>query len=314
MKTAAQLITQCRAIARNVQNQDGSYSFPDSEILQYLNDAQDTMQNRLSAAKNISKIFVGDVVISLVANQAEYLVPDRVLMNKQIENVEFSASGLITDYVPLSKVGFINRDTYASNYPSSYYRRGNFIVINPPPAATLGSIRVLYERTLDDIAAVTDVVNGTPSGSTFVLTTGYTFVSGDYVNLVDSLGNVLLRNGLVSSYNGGTKTVTLSAAVSTYLTTYGAARLVAVGTLSFLAGASVIYGIYSTHISQLPDSCETYLIHSAAADIFGKDNAQTDFIRERGKADAAMDEILAAFKAQTSEIQTIPQFNSGDWW
>ena len=305
MRNVASLITDVRTISRNVANQDGTYSITDSEILIYLNDAQVKCQNKLSSSKNIAKIFVTEQILSVVGAQADYTLTDRVLLNKQIENVEFSATGATSDYVRLEKVHFIQRDTYQTTYPSGYYKRGNQIVLQPTPSTSQGSIRVMYERQLDDLAASIDVVNGTPSGTSIVLTTGYTLNAGNYINVVDALGNVMLRNALVSSYNAGTKTITLAANVSTYL--------VGSYALSNLASGIVVLGIYSTNISQLPDSCERYLIHSAAADVFGKDSSN-DFARQRDKADEILKEIVETFKAQTSEVQFIPQINRYEWF
>lgn len=306
MKTVAELITAVRLISRNVANQDGSYSITDSEIIQYLNDRQDAMQNKLSATKNIAKIFVTQQIISIVANQAEYTIPDRVLLNKQIENVEFSATGSTSDFVRLEKVNFFQRDTYPTTYPSGYFKRGNQIVLQPTPSTAQGSIRVMYEREIDDLAAKIDTVNGTPATTDIVLTTGYTLSAGQYINIIDGLGNVLLKNGLVSSYNAGTKTITLSANVSTYLQgSY---------TLANLASQTVVLGIYSTHISQLPDACETYLIHGAAADCFQKDASNTDYPRQRDKADEILNEIVRAYQAQTSEVQFTPQLQRYEWF
>lgn len=306
MRDAATLIAAARLVSRNVANGDGSYSIPDNEVLQYLNDAQDTAQNKLSTTKNAAKIFMAESIISLVANQSDYTIPDRVLINKQVQNVEFSATGALSDYCRLEKVNYFNRDTNATTYPSGYYRRGNQIVLQPTPSNTQGSIRVMYERTLDDLNVVADTVNGTPSGSSIIVTTGNAlFVVNAYINIVDILGNVYLRNGLISGYNGGTKTITLSAAVSTYL--------LGSYTLANLASQSIVIGQYNTNISQLPDACETYLIHSAAADIFGKDSSD-DYTRQKGKADDILTEIINLYRTQTAEVEFVPQMNRYEWW
>jgi len=304
MRTVSLLITAARQIARNVANQDGTYSIPDSEIIQYLNDAQDTMQNKLCSAKNIAKIFVTQTIIPLVANQAEYSIPDRVLLNKQIENVEFSSTGQTSDFVRLEKVNFFQRDTYPTTYPSGYYKVGNQISLQPTPSTAVGSIRVMYERAVDDLVAAFDTVSGTPSGSTINVVSSTAYTIGSYISIVNSTtGVVLARNILISNWTTGV--ITTSAAVSTYL--------VGTAQLSDLASQTVVLGYFTTCISQLPDACETYLVNSAAADIFGKDSSN-DYTRQRNKADEILDEIIAAYKAQTSEVQFTPQLQRYEFW
>lgn len=306
MRTTTSLITTARQIARNVANQDGSYSIPDSEVIQYLNDAQDTMQNKLCSTKNIAKIFVTSTTISIVANQAEYTIPDRVLLNKQIENVEFSATGNTSDFVRLEKVNFFQRDTYPTTYPSGYYKMGNQIVLQPTPSTAVGSIRVMYERAVDELATTPDSVSGTPTASTIItgLSASANFATGQYINICNSsTGVVLLRNGLISTL--GAFALVLTNTVSSYL--------VGSAVLADLASQPITIGLYSTCVSQLPDDCERYLVNSAAADLFGKDSSN-DFTRQRNKADAMLSEIIDAFKAQTSEIQFTPQLQRYEFW
>lgn len=306
MRLVSDLITQVRSIARNIANPDGTYSLTDLEVVQYLNDAQDSMQSKMSATKNISKIFVTESIISIVAGQAAYTIPDRVLLNKQIENVEFSATGSATDYCRLEKVSFMNRDTYPTTYPSGYFKRGNQIVLQPTPASATGSIRVLYEREVDDLAPITDTVSGTPVLAAIVGATGSSaFVAGKYINIIGPDGSTRLKNGLILNYVGGTKTITLAANVSTYLQGSYA--------LADLDTCFITVGFCTTTLSQLPDACERYLIHAAAADVFGKDNA-ADHARQYNKAEQIKDEIIRAFSAQTAEVEYVPQINRYEFW
>lgn len=305
MRTATELIAQVRLVSRNTANPDGSYGITAAEVLQYLNDAQDRLQNLLSATKNIAKIFVTQELISLTANQEAYSISDRVLMNKQIEFVEFSVTGLVTDYVRLEKLHFLNRDTAGGTYPRGYFKRGNQILIQPTPSATQGVVRVSYERELDDLAESTDIVSGTPATTDIVVTTGSaTFSTATYICIEALDGTVLLRNGVVDSYDAPTKTITLAADVDTYL--------VGDAVLADLDGGYVQLGKYVTRISKLPDSCERYLIHYAAAELLRKDSS-ADYDRAAGLVSEIEDDIISVMRAQTGEIQYIPQTYQGEW-
>jgi hypothetical protein len=314
MKTATQLLTQIRLISRNVANQDGTYSITDDEVLQYVNDAQDRLQNLLSATKNIAKIFCTDQIISVVANQEAYTISDRVLLNKQIEYVEFSATGLVGDYIRLEKLNLFNRDTNTTTYPHGYFKRGNQLLLQPTPSTAQGSLRISYERELDDLDVTRGRVNGAPVAKVIDLThtTGAPtladealFINGNYICISDSAGNVMLRNGLIDSYAAGTDALTLVADVLTYC--------VGSYVLANLADGFMTLGRYTTNISKLPDACERYLVHYAVAEIFKKDSSQ-DYDRQAGLVATMEEDILDAMSAQTGEIQFTPQLQRYEWW
>jgi hypothetical protein len=314
MRRSDLLITAVRNLSRNAANPDGTFSITDDEILQYLNDGQDRLQNLLSAEKNIAKIFCTESVLSAVAGQEAYTIPDRVLMNKQIEFVEYSATGAVADYVRVEKLNFFNRDTNQSTYPWGYIKRGGQLLIQPTFTTAQGSIRVTYERELDDLDAVRGRVNGTPAGLVIDLThsTGAPtaanealFVNGTYVCVSSVSGSVLLYNGLISSYDAPTDAITLAANVSTYLVT-GVA-------LADLADGYLTVGKYTTTFSKLPDNCERYLIHYAAAELFHRDSSN-DYNKELGLLGEIEKDIIKSLSAQTSEVQFVPQMNRFEWW
>lgn len=314
MRRADELITAARIISRNAANADGTYSISDDEILQYLNDGQDRLQNLLSATKNVAKIFVTDLSIPLVAGQEAYTVADRVLLNKQIELVEFSYSGLQSDYTPLEKLNFIDRDTTTTNFVQGYIKRGNQLLLQPTPAVSQGVLRVSFERELDDLDTVRARVNGTPSGTDIDLThsTGAPsaaneakFVAGRYICITSATGVVLLRNGVIASYNATTDVLTLAANVSTYL--------VGAATLASLADGYLSVGQYTTVQSLLPDNCERYLVHYAAAELFRKDSSN-DYKNEISLLGEIENDIIKALSSQTSEIQYIPSVNRYEYF
>lgn len=316
MRRVDQLITQARLVSRNTANSDGTFGIPDNEILQYLNDAQDKLQNLISAKKNISKIFNTQQIIPVVGNQEAYSIPDRVLMNKQIDMVEFSADSTIGNYVRLEKLNFFNRDTNTTTYPWGYFKRGGQIFLQPTPATTAGSIRVTYERDLDDLdiprasisvitggtsTQFTTITLGTPADSYESTTPG--FSNAQYISIVDAFGVRKCFNILVGSYDTGTNILTPSPSPFIYSSADSALATTDI----------VVFGKYTTTFSQLPDSCERYLIHSAAADLFAKDSS-ADYTKQADLVASIEDDILRALAAQTSEVQYVPQQDRYEWW
>lgn len=316
MRRVDQLITQARVIARNAANADGTYSISDNEILQYLNDAQDRIQNLISSTKNIAKIFSTQQIISVVANQEAYSIPDRLLLNKQIDNIEYSYTGNLSDYVRLEKLNMFNRDTNVSNYPWGYFKRGGQIFLQPTPSTSQGTLRVTYERDLDDLdiprGVVSSITNGTSAQfDSFVLdatadsyeTTTPGWSNIQYCCLVSSLGVRKAYNILVGSYVAGTNTLTPSPSPFVYTANDSQ---IAVGDVA-------VFGKYTTTFSQLPDSCERYLIHYAAAELFRRDSSN-DFSAASDRVAEIEQDILKALVSQTAEIQFVPMLDRYEWF
>lgn len=219
MKRADFLILDARKISKNLVNEDNTVSIGDDEVLRYLNDAKDRLQSLISSTKLNARPFTAQKLIAAVANQDGYTIPDRVFYNKEVQQIEFSASGSVSDYILLRKVEMFNRETNPASYPSGYYRRGNQFFPVPVTSVSAGVFRVLYERQLDDV----DKRRGTVSVVTGLTTTGFTSITIgsdadetstpnlatiDYVCLNDLDGVVKLYNIPVASYDTGTNVLT----------------------------------------------------------------------------------------------------------
>ena len=310
------LLSQARLVSRNVANPDGTYSISSEELLQYLNDAQDRMQNLICAKKNIAKIFVTQQIISLVGSQESYTIPDRLLLNKQIENIEFSADGTLGNYVRMEKLNMMNRDTNTTTYPWGYYKQGGQIFLQPTPNSSTGTIRVTYERDLDDLdiprGVISSISGGTSSQFTSLVldstadayeSTSPGWNTQQYCSFVSSTGARKCYNVLIGSYVAGTNTLTPSP--SPFLYTANDSQL-AVGDVA-------VFNKYTTTFSQLPDACEKYLIHSVATDLMNIDSSN-DYSKFRDKRDEMEEDILKALASQTGEVQYVPQQDRFEWW
>lgn len=317
MRRSDVLITQARLVSRNAANADGTKSHSDDEILQYLNDAQDRMQNRISAQKNIAKIFATQQIISLVANQEAYSIGDRVLMNKQIESVEFSASGLVTDYIRLEKLNMFNRDTNPTTYPWGYFKRGGQIFLQPTPSTATGTLRVTYERDLDDLdiprGAISSIGSGTATEFATVTLTAAAdayeattpgWSTQQYCCFVGATGGRKCFNVLIASYDTGTNLLTPSPTPFIYDTSFDS---------QLAAGDIAVFNKYTTTFSQLPDTCERYLIHYAGMCLFHIDSSE-DFRKQQDFVAEMEEDILVQLKSQTSEVQFIPQGDRYEWF
>lgn len=316
MRRVDALITAARTISRNSANADGTKSISDDEILQYINDGQDRLQNLISSTKNISKIFCTQQLISVVLNQEAYSIPDRVLLNKQIESVEFSATGSLTDYVRLEKLNLFNRDTNASSYPWGYIKRGGQIFLQPTPSVTSGTLRITYERDLDDLDIPRGVISSITTGTStsfaaLVLdttadayeTTAPGWSTQQYCSVVDPYGVRKAYNIPISSYNIGSNTITPTGSLFTYTA----------NDVQIAVGDVAVFNKYSTTYSQLPDSAERYLIHYAAMELFHRDSSE-DYENEKEILQQIEKDLLVALASQTSEIQYVPMSDRYEYW
>ena len=315
MRRTDVLIYQARRISRNLPNADATLSISDDECLIYLNDAQDRLQHLISSQKNIAKIFSTQQIIALVADQESYSIPDRLLLNKEINMVEYSVDSTLANYVILEKVEMFRRDTNASTYPWSYFKRGGQIFLQPLPSLAQGSIRVTYERELDDLdiprGVVSVITNGTATQfDTITLsaaadayeTTTPGWSTQQYCSIVSNLGARKCFNVLISGYVTGTNVLTPSPSPFIYTA----------NDTALTVGDVAVFNKYTTTFSQLPDTCEKYLIHYLAMELLNRDSSN-DYGKAQERVAEMEEEILDSLSSQTSEIQYVPTLNS-DWW
>lgn len=317
MRRTDVLIYDARRISRNLPNADGTVSISDDECLLYLNDAQDRLQHLISAKKNIAKIFSTQSIIDVVSGQESYSVPDRLLLNKEINMIEYSVDGTLANYVILEKVELFNRDTNSSMYPWSYFKRGGQIFLQPLPAVSQGTIRITYERELDDLdiprGVISTITNGTssqfdsltlaasPADSYESTTPGWS--TQQYCSVVSSTGGRKCYNILISNYNSGTNVITPSPSPFLYSD----------NDTQITVGDVAVFNKYTTTFSQLPDTCERYLVHYLAMELLNRDSAN-DYSKQADRVAEMEDDILESLSSQTSEIQFVPQLNRWDYW
>lgn len=266
MKYVGDIVTySVRPDSRN-ESYNSTTGISQDDVLRYTNYGQERLQSLILATSPGS--FQSEVIIPLVANQESYAIPDRLYAGERIVNVEYSPTGQVRDYYTIRERGISYRNTSAASFPSFFIRRSGYLLLNPIPSGANGSIRVTYERQLDTLAfrlATAGVVAGAVLNfSSEVTSFTYNLSNAQYVCVSDAYGNVMLYNGVVSSYIAGTS-VTFAANVSTYLVTGY--------TTGNLAGGYLTTGKFTTTHSKLTDPCERYLEMYPVAKMFGRDDA-----------------------------------------
>ncbi len=313
MRKVSELIAQARNLTQNL-DYSATSGITDEVFLEFINDAQDRAQVLISNANSPAKPFVREDLISMVSGQEAYSLPRRLSYGKEVENVEYSFDGSLSNFSNLEKRNFINRNTTSSNYPAWYYRRSQQIFLNPIPSVSQGVMRVLYECSCDDL----DIRRGTiasVSGLTSTTFTSFTVSSdadessspvnltnSDYVCIVDKNGVVKAYNIPFGTYNTGTNVWTPSPGF-TFLFSGE----------SIAASDFITFGKWKTTHSTLPDDLEAYLIQYMVMRVFHIDSS-VKYPEQARVVEEIEKQFVDQARSQTGELQRIPQLDPGEWW
>lgn len=316
-----QAVTDLIRSIRRITNQE-SYSttkgMVDEEIIDYLNDAQDRIQSLINVSKSVSRPFAQQVILPIVSGQEEYTVDARLYFNKEVQQVEYTNDTTVTSssqWVVLEKRHYINRDTYPTSEPVAYYaKNGKICLIGVPNSAT-GNLRVIYERTAEDLDKPRGVI--TVVGGSFP---GYTSITLDstadetsspnlttpvkYICVVSSVdGTAKARNVPVASYNPGTNVITISGGYS------------ALTGETISIGDTITFGKYSTTHTTVPDDIDVYLKNYAILAIYNRDGVKGGISGPQAARVSQLERSLPdVYKSQTPEIAYIPQANMDEWF
>lgn len=297
MRSVDTLIALVRQRTKN-PNYSATEGIVQEQFVELLNQAQDHLQ--ASIANVYSAEFITSEEINIVGNQESYTPTKRVLAKAKRITVEYSDNGDARNYDLLDPRVQRDRNT-DYGVPTGYVWRNGQVLLGPIPSSTQGKIRLTYYEELDDLDIQRGTVNGTPSGTTIV-TSGMDITSTPinatnvrYICISDKDGNVMLRNGLVSSW--GSPNFTMAANVSTYL--------VGAYTLANLASGIITFGRYTTNFSKLADHCERYLMVYTQKRIMTIDESSTSMEEDLELKNIETD-ILNSYSDESMDVKYIP--------
>jgi hypothetical protein len=294
MRTVEQLISASRRSTGNVDFSDTA-GVGDEEFLQALNDAQEEIHALINL--NFPGVLMKSITQSVTANVDTYTIPADCYMGTRLDFVEYSSSGLSTDFYPLRKGAIKERINGQSGNPAFYIRRGSDYIMQPVPQNG-GLVRLTYQRAipvLDKKRAT--VASATLSGSaitSLVLDTATELddaglIEQNFITIVDKNGVVKMRYIPVTAIDGSTGVVTVTAGF-----TFEAGE-------SISSGDYVVRGKYSSTHSQLPDICEKYLLEYCNMRIFVRDSST-----DQAEVAALMAKIEATLKQAFAEPDSDP--------
>jgi hypothetical protein len=264
----------------------------DNEILRYFRSAQSYIQSQILRQVGATDFFNSTTTLSLVGGQKSYTLPGDVYYNSKIKRVRYSESGLARDYydlIPLSSERFTEDQDITS--PEGYTAGNGVILLNGVPTSSSGNLRTTYVRSLDSLdkrrGKVQSVADDGTNYTNIILEDDSTLDGtrivdyvGDFACFSSIRGVVGYYNGIVSAYDSGTRTLTLTDSPMS-------AGVIAVGSYLTL-------GEYTTTHSILPRECEHFLIEFVDWKLKKGDSSQ-DAVEANQEMVMLMDDIIAQF-------------------
>lgn len=306
MRLVNKLISQIRKQTEN----DNSNAIEDSEILQYLNDAQERIHAVVTAKH--PRVFTAEKVYDIVAGQGAYDLPVNSFLDNKVLNVEYSYTGNTDDYYPLEPITLKERTNY-QGYPVNYIRKSGQIILDPIPDQG-GKIRVNYVKRIPhldlrrgqvDIATLDSSTSSitalTLDTSASVVIDSNAFEDVEHVCVVDRYGNFKMRNIPVTSVDSSTGAVSVEAGF-----TYDSGETIA-------NGDYIVIGEDTSTHSQLPRNCERYLIAYGSWKLLKRDSS-VDYAEQQQELLGMEDDIINSFSDVDEDFTRIPVYSSFDYW
>jgi hypothetical protein len=279
MRRADLLITASRRATEN-QEFTATAGIQDDEFLQYLNDGQEEIHSVLQGT--FPSILVDFKEVQAVQGQESYSAPRDLYLGTRIDQLEYSCSGISTDYYLLKKGSLKERLNVQAGNPAFYIRAGSNVLLQPKPQQA-GKIRFSYQKAIPRL----DVRRGTVS-AVVLGTSSITSLTLDPSVLLDA--PALLEEGHISivDKNGVVKM-----------------RSIPVTAIDTSTGDFACRGDFSSTNSQLPDVCEKYLLEYCNLRILMRDS-QTDSAEVATLLAKVSETLRLAFAEPSSDPDRVP--------
>lgn len=247
----------------DTRNATATSGMSTEELIFYINDAQRDLQDGILIENPDVTLFDSRYSIAPVVGQQAYTLDATVSWNHSVRKLQYSYSGNARDYYELDKLFSLDQvSEVQGSRPCGYYLEGSSVYITPVPSSSGGAFRLVAPRRLDSLDIRRGQVASTANDGTNYTTitiesnsvlndsetlNSLALGSAEYVCVVDKDGASKYRNVGISSWNSGTRVLTLDSGVA-----------LSGGTIS--AGDYVVIGTYTTTHSGLPIEAEPELL------------------------------------------------------
>lgn len=222
--------------AKQNTNTVDAEAISDELCIRLLNRSQDFIYSYIFNKNPKTKIFREEHFFTTNISQDEYDLPPDVYAVNSISNVQqVNGEGTTKNFMPVRQISEKDR-----GIKLGYFVTRTKFIISPIPFSNINYL-VSYTRKLPELGISYGTIAST-TPTTIVLSVGYEDMTdvADFFSVVDSLGNIILRDLPVSQV-GGTLTVPSSTGA--------------------VAGMIVVPGSRATTHCQLPDELESSLIY-----------------------------------------------------
>ena len=304
MRYVKYIIDQVRKQTENDEFTDFT-GIQDSEFIQYINDAQHSLQAMI--VQQHPRVFIKEKVINAVNDQEKYALPDDCYLGNKVHNVEYSPTGLEDDYYVLEEDTIKRRTPGVSGSPVKYIRMAGELLLTPQPQSSSATIRLNYVQRIREIdlrRALVSAPATSSSSTTWTIsldngslsTDTESLQEHDYVCVVDKEGKTIAANIPVNQISATTLTLDpVSESVSV------------------LAGHYIVGGKDASTHGDFDRSVERYIISYCAFKILKRDSS-VDATEAQMELQNIATEIIKSYANITDDIQLITQLNSWDDW
>jgi hypothetical protein len=299
MKNVQYLINQVRKQTENEEFTDFT-GIQDSEFIQYINDAQHSLQAAIVSQH--PRVFTKEVVLDIVNGQESYSLPSDCYLGNKIHNVEYSQSGSEEDYYPLDQDIIKSRISGIEGSPMKYIRMSGKIIILPQPMS--GKLRITYVRRVPELDLRRALVSSATStainlDNAAFLTDHESISEHDTVCVVDRKGNIIASD------------IPFSAVSSTVieLDNYTPSS----SDLSIEAGHFVVGGSNTSTHGEFDSSVERYIIAYAAWKILKRDSS-VDSVEAMQELSMMLGDIVKSYGMVSDDVQYVPDLHTWDDW
>lgn len=308
MRRYDRLINFVRLASENEDVSD-TQGITTTEFVQYGNDAQERLQSVILSNMPNIPLFDTTYSQSLVANQDAYDVSTGDAMyGASVRLVEYrrSSSDSWTRLLPQHALELAGYDVSGDD-PQYYRLRGDQVIVAPYPSSSTGTLRTTFPKRLDrlDIPRGTiETVNTSGSNYTSLVLASDTLLDDDifdtdlFLCVNDAYGEITYQNLEYTSYDSGSRTITLAASQATSLGTIAVGNLVTVGK-------------YTTSVSKLPRETEKYLIAYMTWKIQKRDS-NSDSVDQNSEIIGIENEIIAQLRDYSRDVTPFPIIN--EFW
>ena len=234
MRRAQLLVNEAR---QNTNTQDQIEAMPDTLLFQLLNRIQSYVQDFIASSGVKNKFNSNIYDFTTIVGQNEYDLPYDIFNSNSVNAVWI----VLTDGPRQKLIPMTNISEKSQTNEFGYVLRNNKIIM-PPFDFSNYFIRVSYAKKVPDInkrfGLITSVTSSSISFDT--MATGLISDLYDYASAVDSNGNVVVGDILITSESAGS--------------------IDTPSTVGVLPGQYIIPGYYASSHSQLVDSCEKILL------------------------------------------------------